>query len=208
MKPKREVDDHAEVPAPAPQAPEEVGITGFARTNDLPVGRDYRRAQEVVQGQAVQADQVADPAAEREPTDARVAERSARRREPMPLTGGIEILPERAAAARRGPRLGVDRDTPHQAQVDHEAAVPDAVPRDAVAATPNGDRKICLAGERGGRDDVVDIERSDDQLRPSVDDAVERQACRVVARVGCGDDRAAVALPESVQRTLCHALRV
>src|SRR5437879_8634914 len=107
---------------------------------------------------------MSDASAERQPADAGDSEGSTWRGESMAQARGIEILPERAAPARRLLCIRVHDDAAHQPQVDDEAAVADAMPRDAVTAAADGDREIQLAGEPDGGDRVYDVERTDDHL--------------------------------------------
>ena len=204
MQPEREIDHRAEVATGAAERPEEIGILVLGSTDDLAAGGHDGGADQVVERQSVQADEVADAAAECQAADAGVAKGAARGREAVTQAGGIEVFPQRPAAAGRRPRLWIDRDAAHQPQVDDEPALADAVAGDAVAATANGDGQIPLAGERDRGDDVVDIERPDDQLRTPVDHPVEREARGVVARVLRVDHGAAMALPEIHQDGCGH----
>src|SRR6476619_483647 len=79
------------------------------------------------------------------------------------------------------------------------------MPGNAVSTATNGDRKILFACERDGCNHVVDVEGPDDQLRPAVDHAVERDAPRVVANVARLDHRATMALPQIQTRANCHS---
>ena len=126
---------------------------------------------------------MADAAAEREPADAGVPERAAGKGEADTLTRWIDVLPKRAAAACNALRIAIDDDAAHQTEIDDHRTITDAMPGDAVTAAANGNGKIRLSGVRDCRNDVVDVEWSNDQLRPPVDHAVERDARRVVVAV-------------------------
>src|SRR5205814_4290824 len=162
------VHDDAKVAAAAAQGPEEVGVVVLAGRHHLAVGGHHDWADEVVEGEPVQPDEMADAAAERQPGDARVAERAARRGEPMPETGRVEILPERAAAACGGTGVGIDGDLAHEAQVDDDCSFADAVPGNAVAATAYRYRQAALGREGDRRGYVFDVERPRDQLGATV----------------------------------------
>ena len=198
MEPEREVDDHAEVTAAATKCPEEVGVLALVGADDAPVRGHDRCGEQVVERQAVDADQVADAAAEREPRDARVAEGAARRRQTVPLAHRVEVLPERAAAARRRPCVRIDIDLADQAEVDDQASVADAVARDAVSTAANGDGQLRLGGVTHGGGDVGHVEGTGDERRVAVDHAVERHPRRVVAGVCRRDHRAPVAQPQAI----------
>jgi hypothetical protein len=118
----------------------------------------------------------------------------------VPLAGGVEILLERATAAGGRPRLRIDDDLPHQAQVGGEAPIADAVTGDAVYPATDRNRKIRLACKSESRHDVADIERASDQLRVPFDHPVERCARFIEATVVHADDRPSMAFSQLRQR--------
>jgi hypothetical protein len=150
---------------------------------------------------------VPDTPAQRQACDAGVAERPARRRQPVPLTGCVEVLPERSSTASCGLRLRIDYDLAHQAQVDDEASVAYAMARDTVASSAHGYRQIRFARETQSRQDVLDIEGPRDQLRAPLDHPVERRTRDVEAAVGRVDDRPAMTLSQFAQRRHRASLR-
>jgi hypothetical protein len=150
---------------------------------------------------------VPDPAPECQAGDARVAERSARRRETVPLSGRVEILPERSSTTARRPRLRIDDDLAHQTQIDDETSVADAMTGDAVTTAADGHRQIRLAREPDGRDDIIDIQRSHDQFRVPLDHSVERGPRNVEVAVGRSYDRSAMSLSELSRRRHAPTLR-
>ena len=168
MKSEREVDDDAEVTAAAAQGPEQLLVLARGRAHDSRVGGDDGGRDQVVERQAVHAQQVPDSSAEREPGHAGVSERPARRREPVPLTRRVEILPQRAAPASCRPCPAVDPHLTHQTQVDHDAAVADAETRDAVTTTADRHRQACFAGELDRGDYVGEVERPRHDRRATV----------------------------------------
>jgi hypothetical protein len=64
MAAERERRDDAEVPAAAAQGPEQVAVGALAGRHERPVREDHVGGQEIVDGQAEAAGQVADAAAE------------------------------------------------------------------------------------------------------------------------------------------------
>src|SRR5262249_57451624 len=66
--------DDAEVPAAASQRPEQVGVIVGRRPDDVALGGDHLRLEEIVDGEPVLAHEPADAAAEREAADAGVAD--------------------------------------------------------------------------------------------------------------------------------------
>src|SRR3989440_6065791 len=200
MEPEGEVDDDAEVPAAAAESPEEVGVLLLARRDDIAVSRDHCGTEQVVERESVRRRQVPDAAAQRQAGNARVTEGSARRCESMALTGRVEVLPERAAAAPRRPGLRIDDDLAHQTQVDDKTPVADAMTGDAVTAAAYGHRQTTFARELESRDDIIDIERPRDQLRVPFDHPVERGSCNLEVSVSWSDDRSSMLLPQLSRR--------
>ena len=90
--------------------------------------------------------------------------------------------PQSTPASARAVRLGgVDSDTLHRREVDHEPAVTERVAADAVAAGAYGDQQIALAGEADRRDDVGDAGAAGDAGRTAVNRAIPDPAGSVVA---------------------------
>jgi hypothetical protein len=94
---------------------------------NLAVGGHHRRRQQAVDGQAVPADQVADPAIQRQPAD--------------PHRGRVAQPGGQAVGAGGQPGLdpggalfGIDVERFHVGEVEHDAAVGEAVAGEAVAA--------------------------------------------------------------------------
>src|SRR4029453_2046205 len=112
---------------------------------------------------------MADSAAESKAGDAGVPERPTWRCEAVPETRGIEVLPERPAPARRGAGVRIDDAVAHEPQIHDDAAVADAVARDAVPASTHRQRKILITGKCNRCHHVADVERPHNQLRPAVD---------------------------------------
>jgi hypothetical protein len=101
----------------------------------------------------------------------------------------VQILRECSTTDGRGPRLGIDDDLAQLPQVDDEAAVADAMTCDAVASSADGDRQIGLARKPESCDDIIDVERSHDQLRMPLDHPVEGGSRDVEVAVIGRDDR-------------------
>src|SRR2546430_1288361 len=92
----------------------------------------------------------AEAAAQRRAADAGVADEAPGAREAMLLGRRVALGPGRAAAADRPPRLGVDRDRAHPAQVDHQPVVADPEAGEVVAAAANGDVELVVPAEVHG----------------------------------------------------------
>jgi hypothetical protein len=176
VEPVLEGGDHAEVAAPAPEGPEEVGVLVGRRPQDAPVGRDDLRGDQVVRGRAGLAGQPADPAAQGQPGDARVADEATDHGQAVYLGGGIQVAPGRAAAAHRPARGRIDHDPPHAAQVDHQPALADREPGEVVAPAARGELQSPLPTEADGRGDLRGAGAAADERRVAVDGSVPDRA--------------------------------
>ena len=143
--------------------------------------------------------QVAEPAAERETADARVADDPARRGETVRRAGAIDVRPQRAAGHPRDLALAIDPDRPHQREVDHQAAVADRVPGDRVATATDRDEQLVLAGEPHRLGDVVGAGAAGDQRRATIDRPVPDPAGIVVALFTRAQESAAKARPKPIE---------
>ena len=197
---ERELDDDPEVAAAATERPKELRLVVLARGHHLPVDGHDRRREQVVEREAERRAQMSYASAERQPGDPGVAERSAGGGKPVTLAGRVEVFPERAALAGRSSRLGIDTHLAHQPQVDHQAAVTDAVSGDSVSSAAHRDREARSDRIAHSRDDVLDVERPHDELRPSLDHAVERRPRGVETPIRAGENRSAMALSQLCKR--------
>jgi len=155
-------------------------------SQQLAVGGDDLGGQQVVDGQAVLADQVADPTAQGEAADpdrAGVAEPGGQPIGPRPsrvVAGG------QARLGPSGPLGGVDVQRPQLGEVEDDAAVGGAVAADAVAAAADGQLQPGLAGQGHDPGDLGGVGGPDDDRRVEVESAVEHGAGLVVVGVaGC-----------------------
>jgi hypothetical protein len=139
MQAKLDLRSDAEVAAPAAQPPQQLGVAAGARPDHAAVRGDELGGDQVVAGETELCGEMADAAAEGEPGDARRAHHAAGGHEAGRLSGGVEVQPGRAALGCGDPPLGIHRDSTHQREVDHQAAVAHAVARRVVAAAAHGD---------------------------------------------------------------------
>ena len=93
VQPELERGHDAEVAAAAAECPEQVGVLVGRGAQDPPVGGHDLGREEVVDGQTGPAAEPADPAAEREPADAGVADEAADRGQPVRLRRGVDVGP-------------------------------------------------------------------------------------------------------------------
>src|SRR5207302_4627199 len=127
---------------------------GVAGGHDAPVGEDDVGRNQVVASQPVLPGQPADAAAQGEPSDAGVGDRAPGGGQLVGLGLVVEVGPLRPAGGA-GPLLaGVDLDTPHRRQVDHEAAVARALPGEVVAPALDRHQQVVLPGELDAGPDV------------------------------------------------------
>ena len=146
VEPVLQARDDAEVAAAAAQRPEQLRLGLGVHAAQPPVRGDDLRREQVVDGQPVLAHEEADAAGERDAADpdgARVAE--ARREPVLARRDGERAGGEARARPGRAPG-GVELERAQRREVDHDAAVGDAVARGAVAAAADRELGPGLAG--------------------------------------------------------------
>jgi hypothetical protein len=131
----------------------------------------------------VPAGQPPDPAAQGQAADAGVGDVPARAGQPERLGPPVELAEQGATGGRGHPAPGVDPDLGHGRQVDDDAAVAGREPGVAVAAAPDGDQQLLVAGEADGRDHVVGAGAAGDHRRVAVGGGVPDRPGPVVAGV-------------------------
>ncbi len=191
MEPEEERGDDAEVAAAAAHRPEQVRVLVRAGRHEPPVGQHDVGLEQVVDGQAALAGQVAEAAAEREPADAGGGDDAAGRGEAEGVGGVVDVAPGAAAADARGPGGRIDPDALHRREVDDEPVVAGAEAGAVVAAAADGEEQAVFAGEVDGGDDVGGVGAAGDQGRALVDHGVVDRARLVVARIAGLDEAAA-----------------
>ena len=206
LEPELERGRDPEVPAGATQAPEELGLLGLARVNEATIGGDEVDGDQIVDRQPEVPLQPADSAPERQSCDAGVAHDPDRADQPMRLRGDIELAEEGTAVRACDPPRGVDLDTTHRGHVDEEPTVGTREARGAVAAGPDRDLEVMLAGESDGRGDLRRGRRADDGRGPSIVNRVPQPPRIVVRRVVGGDDLAAGST-QLIQMARCDRCR-
>lgn len=148
---------------------------------EVAVGRDQVDREEVVDGEAVLAHEVAEPAAEGEAAEAGVADDAAGGGEAVRLGGAVELSEQHPASGRRCARLWVDSHRLHVREIDHEAPVAHGVAGDGMAAAAHRHLEVVFTSkaDRGG--DVVSAGAAHDQTGLAVDCAVPNLADLLVA---------------------------
>ena len=139
MEPELELDHDPEVAATPTQAPEQVRVLGAARAQDPAIRAHDRVRLDVVARQAELPGEPTHPAAERQPTHARVGDVAGRGRKAVGLGRAVEAAQQRTPTDSRAAPVGIDPDVAHRRQVDHQAAVRDAQAEDAMPAGTHPD---------------------------------------------------------------------
>ncbi len=182
--------DDAEVPAAAPQRPEQVGVIVGRCPNDVALGGDHLGLDEVVDGEPVFAHEPAEAAAQAEATDAGVADDAARGGKTVCLCLVVDVAPQGAALDEGCALDGIDRDGAHRREVDHDAVVADRGAGHVVASPSHRDLEAAVAGESHRCGHVGGAAAAGDQSRSSVDGGIPDGA-GVVVSVVVGSDHAA-----------------
>ncbi len=191
MHPEQERGDDAEVAAAAANRPEQIGVLLGIGGHEPAVGQHDVDLEDVVDGQAAAAGEMAEPAAERQAADAGGRDDAGRHGIAERVRGVIDIAPCAAAFDAHGLRHRVDANTLHPRQLDHQAVVDAAEAAGVVTAALDGEQHLLLACEVHGGDDVGDISHARDEARLLVDHRVVDLAGFLVTGVGRLDQFAA-----------------
>jgi len=193
--------DDAEVPASAPQGPEQVGVVVGRRPDDVALRGDDLGLQEVVDGEPVVAHQPAEAATQAEAADAGVAHDAARGGQPVGLGLVVDVAPQGTSLDEGRALDRIDRDGAHRRQVDHHPVVAHRGAGHVVAPAADGDLEVTVAGEAHRRGHVGGTAAAGNQPGSSVDAAVPYGAGVVVVVVVGGDHLAPE--PGDLQRGWC-----
>jgi hypothetical protein len=184
---EREVCDNAKIAATTTNSPEEVRVLIGARSQNTSIGSDELHGQQVIDREAVFTHQPAHAPTQSEacqPGSRDVADRSCQ-------TEGLGFAHK---FANRETWLGpgdtlhwIDLDTFHRGEIDDDASVAGAIPREAVASTTNGDGKLLSACELDSRDDIGNIGAAGDQGGIFINHTIPDPAGALVAVVAWAD---------------------
>ena len=189
MQPEEERGDDAEVAAAAAQRPEEIGVLRLAGGDEAAVGQHHVGLEQVVDGQAELAGEVAEPAAEGDAADAGGGDDAAGGGQPEGV-GGVVQIAQRARRPRRG-RCGLPGRRGRRSSGERSMTSPSSqVPRPGPLWPPPrmATRRPLLAGEVDRGDDVGDVGALGDEGRVLVDHRVVDRAGLVVAGVAGLDE--------------------
>ena len=143
---EREGGCNPKVRAGAAQAPEELGVLVLARAHEAAVRRHELDFEKVVNREPVPSLQPAHPAAKRQSGDAGVRHHPYGTDEPVRLRPFIELGEKRAPGGSCGACAGINVHASHPGEVDHDSVIAGGEAGDAVAAAPDGDEQILIAG--------------------------------------------------------------
>jgi hypothetical protein len=146
--------------------------------------------------EAVLSREMADPSAQGQPGHPGRADDAPGRNQTEALGRRVEIEPRRTAIGTGSPDVAVDLHSAHQRQIDHHAALADAVFGGVVPTSAHGDLQRVRPGEGKGPPHVADIETTHDHGRPTVDQGVEAAARRTEPFVCGGEHGAANRSPQ------------
>ena len=189
-----------EVAAAAAQAPEEIRVVIGVDALQLAVGGHELGGAQVVDHEPVAAQQVSEPAAERQPRDPHVTDRRACGGQPVPLGCEVELALAQTGGGPRDGRHRVNGHGLHQRQVDHDRAVAHRMADGRAPTAADGDLQITLAREAQRLLHVIGPRAPRDQRRPAVDRAVPDPPRLLVALLARSQQRAAEAPPKLAQR--------
>src|SRR4249919_1373643 len=179
--------DDAEVPAAAPQRPEQVGVIVGRCLDDVALGGDHLDFDQVVDGEPVLAHEPADAAAQGEAADAGVADDAARGGQAVSLRLVVDVAPQGAALDAGRAIDGIDSDGAHRREVDHDSVVAHRGASHVVAPASYGDLEVAVTGEAHRCGHVGGAAAAGDQSRAPIDGAVPYGPCFVVSIVVGGD---------------------
>ena len=205
VQPELERRHHPEVPAAAPQRPEQILVLALAGHHEASVGRDDVHGDEVVEREPETAGEVADAAAQGEARDAGGRDDPAGRCQSEGIGRGVEVAP-RGSALGPGRRRGrVHAHATHPRQVDHDTVIARPEARHAVSATPDRQVELVLAGQVHRRHDIARVRGAHDHGGTAVDHGVVHGPGFVVALIVRRDHVATYLLAKLVDHGALHA---
>ena len=178
-----ESGDDPEVAAAAPERPEQLRILRLGGVHDRSVGGYHFNGEEVVAGEPVFADQVAEAAAQGEAADTGAGNQPSGCRQSVLLGGRVECLPFGSAAGECSPRLNINLDVVQLRKIDDDPVVTGGEAGNAVGTAAYRDRPSFTSGKSDGSHHILGGRAAYDQCGPFVDGVVPDATGRLVARV-------------------------
>ena len=148
------------LPPPPRTAQKRSGCSSALAVTKRAVGQDHVHLEQVVDGEAALARQVAEAAAEGEAADAGGGDDAAGGRQAEGVGGVVDVAPGAPPSTRTVRAVGSTRTPFIGAEVDHQPVVADAEAGAVVPAAADGDEEALVAGEVDGGDDVRRRRRS------------------------------------------------
>ena len=176
------------LPPPPRIAQNRSGFVSASARSSRPSAVTTSAASEIVDRQAVLADEVADATAEGDPADPDRAGVAEAGRQAVGGDGGRVLGGGQTRSGPGGPAVDVDLERLQVAQVEDDPAVGRAVAGAAVAAAPDRQLETGLARERDHLGDIVGIGDPDDDRRPVVEATHHHGARLVVVGIPRADD--------------------
>lgn len=206
MKLEFERGGDAEIAAAAANGPEEVGVFVAIGSDKAAVGENHVHGEQVVNGEAVAATEIADAAAEGQAGDAGAGDEAGRCGQAEGVGGVVHVAPDAARfhADRFFERIHADAF--HAGKINDQTAIAERQARAAVAAAANGSEQTVFGAVANRGDDVGDIGAAGDETRTLVNHGVVDFASGVVARVAGLNQFAAKRALELVERNCGHCV--
>jgi hypothetical protein len=177
-----------EVPTGAAEAPEELGFVGLRCAHQAPVRGGDLNGGQIVDREPEGPLEPANATAEGQSGDTGMTHDPYWTDEAVGLRRDVE-LPEKRPAVRPGcASPGIDLDTAHVRQVDHQAAIGAAKARGAVPARLDDDLEVVIARERDRGGDLLRAAWPGDDRWPPVMDRIPEAARIVVLGVARRND--------------------
>jgi len=158
-------------------------VAPLVRRDEAAIGQDDVGFEQVVDGQAVLARQVAGATAESEARDAGAADDTERDREPEGVRGVVHVGGRTARLDAHRTSTRIHADALHTREIDDETAVAASQAGTVVPPTTYCNHELLVATEVHRGDDVGGIRAASDQPRSLVDHAVVQGAHLVVVRI-------------------------
>ena len=172
MRLEQEGRDYAEVTAAATKRPKQVAILLGIRGDEPAVGQYDVGAEQIIDGQAALAGEMAQAAAERQSADAGARNNPSGNGQAEGMRGVIHIAPDASAADTNRTSCRIHMNVLDAGEVDGQGIVGDAEAAGIVPATADGDPQSAGSSEFHRRDHIGHVHALDDEPRLLVDHRV------------------------------------
>src|SRR5262245_34147098 len=127
--------DNPKVATSSPDHPEEVSVLVGIGGDQPPIRQYYIHGEQIIDGEAILARQVAVSATQGQSADTGGHEEGAHCRQAKDMRGMIHVTPGAAALDPYCACAGIDAYAPHTREIDHQTAITHREARATVAAT-------------------------------------------------------------------------